>query len=56
VNAEFSQDWMKNYQQMLPPLLSNNATVLVYAGEDDFICNWKGNKGKFHFEIMFCFG
>jgi cathepsin A (carboxypeptidase C) len=35
---------MKNYQQDIPPLLENNIRVLIYAGEDDFICNWMGNK------------
>jgi len=35
---------MKNYQTMLPDLLSNGIRVLVYAGDVDFICNWLGNK------------
>lgn len=44
VNAMFKSDWMKNYQIDLPPVLATNATVVIYAGENDFICNWMGNK------------
>jgi cathepsin A (carboxypeptidase C) len=44
VNLMFQQDWMKNYQTMLPDLLSDGIRVLVYAGDVDFICNWLGNK------------
>lgn len=44
VNFEFSGDWMKNYQGMLPDLLQDDIPVLIYAGDVDFICNWIGNK------------
>ncbi|KJE92641.1 serine carboxypeptidase [Capsaspora owczarzaki ATCC 30864] len=37
-------DWMKNYQDKVPPLLASNITVLVYNGENDFVCNYKGSK------------
>jgi len=43
VNILFADDWMKNFQTDIPALLANNLTVLVYAGIDDFICNWRGN-------------
>jgi cathepsin A (carboxypeptidase C) len=43
VNADFSNDWMKNYQTDIPALLNDGKRVLIYAGEDDFICNWMGN-------------
>ena len=32
VNAEFSADWMKNFQQDVPALLANGTRVLIYAG------------------------
>eukprot|EP01098_Paradermamoeba_levis_P004446 TRINITY_DN1907_c0_g1_i1.p1 TRINITY_DN1907_c0_g1~~TRINITY_DN1907_c0_g1_i1.p1 ORF type:complete len:240 (+),score=103.17 TRINITY_DN1907_c0_g1_i1:646-1365(+) len=44
VNAMFKSDWMKNYQTDIPSVLATNATVVVYAGENDYICNWMGNK------------
>jgi len=44
VNADFTGDWMKNYQGVLPALLASNISVLIYVGEVDFICNFKGNK------------
>lgn len=44
VNAMFAGDWMKNYQQVLSPMLEGGVRVLIYAGDVDFICNWIGNK------------
>lgn len=44
VNSMFAADWMKNFQQDIPPLLANNTRVLIYAGDVDYICNWIGNK------------
>lgn len=35
-------DWMRNFATDIPQMLANNITVLVYSGEDDFICNWYG--------------
>jgi len=40
---ELSGDWMKNYQDMIPSLLSSGVRVLIYAGDQDYICNWLGN-------------
>jgi cathepsin A (carboxypeptidase C) len=44
VNAAFqgSGDWMRPYVYQLTPLLNNNISVLAYAGDADFICNWMG--------------
>lgn len=44
VNRGFMGDWMKNYEQLIPPMLQDGIRVLIYAGDADFICNWMGNK------------
>ncbi|KAL9663140.1 hypothetical protein QQ045_027979 [Rhodiola kirilowii] len=36
-------DWMKDYEKVIPPLLEEGIKVLIYAGEYDLICNWMGN-------------
>ncbi|KAL2331997.1 hypothetical protein Fmac_019578 [Flemingia macrophylla] len=37
------QDWMRNLEVGIPALLEDGIKVLVYAGEEDLICNWLGN-------------
>lgn len=44
VNIGFASDWMRNYQQVLVPMIEDGIRVLIYAGDVDFICNWIGNK------------
>jgi len=44
MSFELSGDWMHHYQQMLPPLLADGVPVLIYAGDQDYICNWLGNQ------------
>jgi len=39
VNKMFMGDWMKNYQTQIPALLGAGIRVLIYAGDQDFICN-----------------
>ncbi|XLR58508.1 hypothetical protein HN51_012881 [Arachis hypogaea] len=36
------QDWMRNIEVGIPALLEDGIQVLVYAGEEDLICNWLG--------------
>jgi cathepsin A (carboxypeptidase C) len=44
VNLQFVFDFMRDYDQMLPELLEDGIRVLIYVGDQDFICNWIGNK------------
>ncbi|MED6116794.1 hypothetical protein PIB30_103489 [Stylosanthes scabra] len=36
-------DWMKNLEVDIPTLLEDGIRLLVYAGDEDLICNWLGN-------------
>ncbi|KAJ4847661.1 Serine carboxypeptidase-like 48 [Turnera subulata] len=36
-------DWMRNLEVGIPALLEDGIKLLVYAGEEDLICNWLGN-------------
>ena len=36
-------DWMRNLEPTIPPMLEGGVKVMIYAGENDFICNWLGN-------------
>ncbi len=40
VDVMFMKDWMRNYQQVLVPMLEGGVRVMIYAGDVDFICNW----------------
>jgi len=44
VNRRFHKDWMHNFDKKIPDLLNANIPVLIYAGDQDYICNWIGNK------------
>mmetsp|Transcript_2469 Transcript_2469/g.6230 ORF Transcript_2469/g.6230 Transcript_2469/m.6230 type:complete len:203 (-) Transcript_2469:69-677(-) len=44
VQLSLISDFMKNYQQRIPELLEAGIEVLIYAGDQDYICNWLGNK------------
>ncbi|OIV98826.1 hypothetical protein TanjilG_08482 [Lupinus angustifolius] len=37
------EDWMKNLEVDIPSLLEDGIKLLVYAGEEDLICNWLRN-------------
>ncbi|XP_028776246.1 serine carboxypeptidase-like [Neltuma alba] len=43
VYDSMAQDWMRNLAVGIPALLEDGIKVLVYAGEQDLICNWLGN-------------
>jgi cathepsin A (carboxypeptidase C) len=37
-------DWITNLQSSVINLLNNKVKVLVYSGDKDFVCNWKGGE------------
>ena len=37
-------DWMKNFDPPIPAMLQAGIRVMIYAGVEDFICNWVGNE------------
>ena len=44
VNSQFSQDWMHSMTTRLLNVLASNATVLIYSGKLDYICNYIGHQ------------
>jgi len=44
VNEMFRGDWMQHFQIVFPEMLAAGIRVLIYAGDEDFICNYMGNK------------
>ena len=44
LSFELSGDWMQSFQDKLPDQLASGIRVLVYAGDQDYICNWLGNQ------------
>ncbi|XP_042506540.1 serine carboxypeptidase-like [Macadamia integrifolia] len=41
-------DWMRNLEVGIPTLLEDGIKLMIYAGEDDLICNWLGNSRWVH--------
>ena len=37
-------DWMHNFDPPIPAMLQSGIRVMIYAGVEDFICNWVGNQ------------
>ena len=41
-------DWITNLQSNVANLLANDVKVLVYSGDKDWICNWRGGEAWIH--------
>ena len=41
---ELAGDWMQAFDKLLPEQLDDGIRVLIYAGDQDYICNWLGNQ------------
>jgi len=39
----YAGDWMKTFHQLIPDMLADGIRTLIYAGDEDYICNWLGN-------------
>jgi cathepsin A (carboxypeptidase C) len=37
-------DWMLNLAPKITNILNSGVEVLVYSGDKDFICNWRGGE------------
>ena len=44
VHTALLGDWVTDLSSKVEYLLNNNVTVLVYSGNKDFICNWRGGE------------
>jgi len=44
VHSQFFGDFMRDFSQKLVPLIEDDIRVMIYAGDQDLICNWLGNK------------
>ncbi|CAL58491.1 Peptidase S10, serine carboxypeptidase, active site [Ostreococcus tauri] len=44
VHSDMMGDWMHEYEDMIPPLLEAGIRFMIYAGDQDFICNALGNE------------
>ena len=43
VHTDFMHDWMLQYALIISPMLEDGVRGMIYAGMEDFICNWLGN-------------
>src|SRR5690349_1914387 len=44
VHTFMLRDWTTNLQSSVVNLIMNKVKVLVYSGDQDFVCNWKGGE------------
>ena len=48
VHSALQGDWFTNLQENVTYLLENGVHLLVYSGDKDFICNWRGGEKWTH--------
>eukprot|EP01017_Pseudomicrothorax_dubius_P000058 TRINITY_DN0_c1116_g1_i1.p1 TRINITY_DN0_c1116_g1~~TRINITY_DN0_c1116_g1_i1.p1 ORF type:complete len:129 (+),score=33.87 TRINITY_DN0_c1116_g1_i1:112-498(+) len=48
VHTALMGDWMTTLAPKVQYLLSKDVYVLVYSGDKDFICNWRGGEAWVH--------
>jgi len=48
VHTALLGDWMTNLAPKVTDLLNANIDTLVYSGDKDFICNWRGGEKWTH--------
>merc|ERR1719450_1082389 len=48
VHTALLGDWMLSLQDKVTYLLKEGVQVLVYSGDKDFICNWRGGEKWTH--------
>ena len=44
ISFELSGDWMQSFETSLPDMLADGIPILIYTGDQDYICNWLGNQ------------
>eukprot|EP01043_Picozoa_sp_COSAG02_P004218 COSAG02_NODE_108_length_36286_cov_19.437478_21_plen_802_part_00 len=44
VHEKLMSDWFTNMETVIPAMLEDDVRVLVYSGQEDFICNWFGGR------------
>jgi len=44
IEFELAGDWMHSFETKIPDQLAAGIDLLIYAGDQDFICNWIGNQ------------
>ena len=48
VHSMLLGDWVHSFSESVPAVLAANVRVVVYSGDKDFICNWRGGEKWTH--------